>query len=108
MPIINRIADIAPDMTTWRRHLHTIPELGFDCPKTAAFIKERLEDFGVDEIHDGIAKTGIVAIINGIGEGRTIGLRADFDAYRKWPNGGHSTRGNKNTLFTPTGIRPMP
>jgi hippurate hydrolase len=80
MPIINRIADIAPDMTTWRRHLHTIPELGFDCPKTAAFIKERLEEFGVDEIHDGIAKTGIVAIINGTGEGRTIGLRADFDA----------------------------
>jgi hippurate hydrolase len=80
MPIINRIADIAPDMTTWRRHLHTIPELSFDCPKTAAFIKERLEEFGVDEIHDGIAQTGIVAIINGTGEGRTIGLRADFDA----------------------------
>jgi amidohydrolase len=80
MPIINRIADIAPDMTTWRRHLHTIPELGFDCPKTAAFIKERLEEFGVDEIHEGIAQTGIVAIINGTGEGRTIGLRADFDA----------------------------
>lgn len=80
MPIINRIADIADDMTTWRRHLHTIPELGFECPKTAAFIKERLEEFGVDEIHDGIAQTGIVAIINGTGEGRTIGLRADFDA----------------------------
>ncbi len=80
MPIINRIADIAPDMTTWRRHLHTIPELGFDCPKTAAFIKERLEEFGVDEIHEGIAQTGIVAIINGTGEGPTIGLRADFDA----------------------------
>lgn len=80
MPIINRIADIAPDMTTWRRHLHTIPELSFDCPKTAAFIKERLEEFGVDEIHGGIAQTGIVAIINGTGEGRTIGLRADFDA----------------------------
>lgn len=80
MPIINRIADIAEDMTVWRRHLHTIPELSFDCPKTAAFIKERLEEFGVDEIHDGIAQTGIVAIINGTGEGPTIGLRADFDA----------------------------
>ncbi|KEJ89582.1 M20 aminoacylase family protein [Sulfitobacter donghicola] len=80
MPIINRIADFAEDMTTWRRHLHTIPELCFDCPKTAAFIKERLEEFGVDEIHDGIAQTGIVAIINGKGAGRTIGLRADFDA----------------------------
>lgn len=80
MPIINRIADFAGDMTEWRRHLHTIPELGFDCPKTAAFIKERLEEFGVDEIHTGIAKTGIVAIINGKGDGPTVGLRADFDA----------------------------
>jgi hippurate hydrolase len=80
MPVINRIADFAADMTAWRQHLHTIPELGFDCPKTAAFIKERLEEFGVDEIHTGIAQTGIVAIINGTGAGRTVGLRADFDA----------------------------
>jgi len=80
MPVINRIADFADDMTVWRRHLHTIPELGFDCPKTAAFIKARLEEFGVDEIHPGIAQSGIVAIINGTGKGRTVGLRADFDA----------------------------
>ncbi|KIN72821.1 M20 aminoacylase family protein [Sulfitobacter guttiformis] len=80
MPVINRIADFAEDMTAWRRHLHTIPELSFDCPKTAAFIKERLQEFGVDEIHEGIAQTGIVAIINGRGAGKTIGLRADFDA----------------------------
>lgn len=80
MPVINRIADFGEDMTKWRRHLHTIPELSFDCPKTAAFIKERLEEFGIDEIHEGIAQTGIVAIINGQGDGPTIGLRADFDA----------------------------
>ncbi|MBB3993908.1 hippurate hydrolase [Sulfitobacter undariae] len=80
MPVLNRIADFAGDMTAWRQHLHTIPELSFDCPKTSAFIKERLEEFGVDEIHTGIAQTGIVAIINGTGAGRTVGLRADFDA----------------------------
>lgn len=80
MAIINRIGDLDPQMTAWRQHLHTIPELGFDCPKTAAFIKARLEAIGVDEIHDGIAQTGIVAIINGQGDGPTIGLRADFDA----------------------------
>ncbi|MFT6088609.1 M20 aminoacylase family protein [Sulfitobacter sp.] len=80
MPVVNRIADFAPLMTGWRRHLHTIPELGFDCPKTAAFIKERLQELGADEIHEGIAQTGIVAIINGSSDGPTIGLRADFDA----------------------------
>ena len=80
MPIINRIADYADDMTAWRQHLHAHPEVGFDCHQTAAFIAEQLRDFGVDEIHEGIASSGIVAIINGQGAGRTIGLRADMDA----------------------------
>lgn len=80
MAIINRIGDLGPEMTAWRQHLHTIPELSFDCPKTSAFIQERLEEIGVDEVNTGIAQTGIVAIINGQGEGPTIGLRADFDA----------------------------
>ena len=80
MAIINRIGDLGPQMAEWRQHLHTIPELAFDCPKTSAFIKARLEEIGVDAIHDGIAQTGIVAIIQGQGDGPTIGLRADFDA----------------------------
>ncbi len=80
MPIVNRIADYAEEMKTWRRHLHAHPELEFDCVETAAFVVERLKEFGVDEIHEGIAKTGVVAIINGEGDGETIGLRADMDA----------------------------
>ncbi|NRB20674.1 MAG: amidohydrolase [Rhodobacteraceae bacterium] len=80
MPVVNRIADFAEDMKTWRRHLHTIPELGFDLPETSAFVAERLRAFGVDELHEGIAQTGMVAIINGQGIGPTIGLRADMDA----------------------------
>jgi len=80
MPIINRIAEFHDDMKEWRQHLHANPELGFDCFETAAFVKARLKEFGVDEIHDGIAQTGIVAIINGQGDGPTIGLRADMDA----------------------------
>lgn len=80
MPVLNRIADFAEEMKTWRRHLHQHPELQFDCHETAAFVAARLKDFGVDEIHQGIATTGIVAIINGQGAGPTIGLRADMDA----------------------------
>lgn len=79
MPVVNRIADMSDEIKAWRRHLHTIPELGLDCFKTAAFVAEKLREFGVDELHEGIAKTGIVAIINGQGEGPTIGLRADMD-----------------------------
>ncbi len=80
MPVVNRIAGYADEMKTWRRHLHTMPELMFDCHKTAAFVAEKLRAFGVDEIHEGIAESGIVAIINGKGDGPTIGLRADMDA----------------------------
>jgi hippurate hydrolase len=80
MPVLNRIADYSEDMTAWRRQLHQHPELAFDCHITAAFIADRLREFGVDEIHEGIATSGIVAIINGQGPGPTIGLRADMDA----------------------------
>jgi hippurate hydrolase len=80
MPVINRIAGMAPDMAEWRRWLHRNPELSFDCQRTAAYVAERLREFGVDEIHEGIATTGIVAIVNGQGPGPTVGLRADMDA----------------------------
>jgi amidohydrolase len=80
MPIINRIAEYHNDMKEWRQHIHANPELLFDCHKTAAFVVARLREFGVDEIHEGIAQSGVVAIINGQGDGPTIGLRADMDA----------------------------
>ncbi len=80
MPVLNRIAEFSGDMTAWRRHLHQHPELGFECYGTAAFVAERLRAFGVDEIHDGIGKSGLVAIIEGQGPGPTTGLRADMDA----------------------------
>lgn len=80
MPVLNRIASYAGEMKGWRQHLHRNPELSFDCHQTAAFIAARLREMGVDEIHQGIAQSGIVAIVNGQGPGPTIGLRADMDA----------------------------
>jgi hippurate hydrolase len=80
MAVINRIAEFEPEMRAWRRHLHGIPELDFDLFETAAFVEERLRGIGVDEIHPGIAKTGIVALIRGRGQGPVVALRADMDA----------------------------
>ena len=80
MPVLNRIAAYSDEMTGWRQHLHRHPELKFDCHGTATFIAERLREFGVDEVHEGIATSGIVAIIRGQGPGPVIGLRADMDA----------------------------
>ena len=80
MPIVNRIGEFAGDMKAWRRWIHAHPELKLDCHGTAAFVVEKLKGFGVDEIHEGIATSGVVALIEGQGAGPTIGLRADMDA----------------------------
>ena len=80
MAVINRIAEYFEDMKEWRQHLHAHPELDMDCHRTAAFVAEKLRAFGVDEIHEKIGVSGVVGIINGQGDGPTIGLRADMDA----------------------------
>ncbi len=80
MPVINSIAAMSDEMKTWRRHLHAHPELNFDCHETAAFVAERLREFGITDIHTGIATSGLVAIIDSGRPGPTIGLRADMDA----------------------------
>lgn len=80
MAVINRIAEFEAEMRGWRRHLHGIPELDFDLHETAAFVAARLREIGVDEIHEGIARTGIVALIQGAAPGPVVGLRADMDA----------------------------
>lgn len=81
MPILNRAAELQNEVTEWRRYLHTNPELLFAVENTAAFVEKKLREFGVDEIVTGIGRTGVVGLIRGnLGEGRTIGLRADMDA----------------------------
>ncbi|CUH80125.1 M20 aminoacylase family protein [Tropicibacter naphthalenivorans] len=80
MAVINRIAGFAEDMAGWRRHLHMHPELCLECHETAAFVVARLREFGVDEIHEGIATSGVVGVIRGQGDGPVTGLRADMDA----------------------------
>ncbi len=80
MAVINRIADYHDEMTGWRRHLHAHPEIGFEERATAAFVVEKLREFGVDEIHTEIAKTGVVAVVRGLPGPRRVGLRCDMDA----------------------------
>ncbi|OQW87327.1 MAG: amidohydrolase [Rhodoferax ferrireducens] len=76
------IAAFHPEITAFRRDLHAHPELGFEEVYTAGRVKQALQVCGVDEIHTGIGKTGLVAVIHGQRHtsGRMIGLRADMDA----------------------------
>ncbi|MBB4124207.1 M20 aminoacylase family protein [Martelella radicis] len=81
MPVLNSAAQIQDEATTWRRFLHQHPELLYDVENTAAFVAAQLRSFGVDEVVEGIGRTGVVGVICGNREGgRTIGLRADMDA----------------------------
>jgi hippurate hydrolase len=82
MPIKNRLAELMPEIAEWRREIHMNPEILFDLPKTTALVEAKLREFGVDEIHTGIGRTGIVAIIRGKSDSRgyCVGLRADMDA----------------------------
>jgi hippurate hydrolase len=74
------LSPLAADMAGWRQHIHRHPELGFHEHGTSAFIVDLLRQFGIDEIHTGIAGTGIVATIR-VGQSvRAIGIRADIDA----------------------------
>ncbi|MBR0898089.1 MULTISPECIES: M20 aminoacylase family protein [Bradyrhizobium] len=85
MPIVNRVADLQPDIQAWRRDIHENPELLYDVHRTASFVADRLREFGCDEVVTGLGKTGVVGVIKGNkgpakGDVKVIGLRADMDA----------------------------
>ncbi len=80
MPVINRIAEFSEEIVGWRHDFHAHPETLYDVHRTAARVAELLRSFGVDEVVEGIGRTGVVGVIRGRGPGKNIGLRADMDA----------------------------
>src|SRR5882724_12398278 len=86
MPIVNRVADLQPDIQAWRQDIHAHPELLYDVHRTAAFVANRLREFGCDEVATGLGRTGVVGVIkgrkpaSGAADVKVIGLRADMDA----------------------------
>ncbi|MUH36721.1 amidohydrolase [Zobellia amurskyensis] len=72
-------ATYAPEFVAVRRYLHQNPELSFQEHNTCAYLKEQLLALGVTDI-ESVAKTGLLATINGSQKGKTILLRADIDA----------------------------
>jgi amidohydrolase len=79
--ILRSVENLMPEVVRVRRHIHMHPELSYQEHATSAFIKNYLDNLGIEYI-SGIAGTGIVGIIAGAlpGKGITIGLRADMDA----------------------------
>ena len=78
------IDEILPGLVADRRFLHENPELGFQEFKTAAFVTDRLQALGVEDIRTGINGTGVTGLVRGTGTGpgkdRGVLIRADMDA----------------------------
>lgn len=81
MPTINRISEFHDEAVIWRKKIHSEPETAFEETKTAAFVANKLREFGI-QVHEGIAKTGVVGVLTGRStlSGKSIALRADMDA----------------------------
>lgn len=77
--IKQHIENILQDSIKIRKQLHQIPELKYDEFKTAELITTTLKSYGY-EVKSGIAKTGIIAVLDTGKQGKTIALRADMDA----------------------------
>lgn len=77
--IIQEVKRIELDIISWRRGLHQIPELGLELPNTVKYIKEKLDEMGI-EYKTLVNGNAIVGLIEGGQEGKTIALRADMDA----------------------------
>jgi amidohydrolase len=79
-PAIGRLRAWHGELSSLRRELHAHPELGFEEHLTSARVALELQRYGVDEIHRGVGRTGVVGVIRA-GSGRgSVGLRADMDA----------------------------
>ncbi len=68
-----------PQLIEWRRRFHQHPELGFKEQLTATFLSAHLTKLGIPH-QTGIAKTGIVATLEGSQPGPVLAIRADIDA----------------------------
>ena len=79
MNLKNEIKALEEAMIADRRHLHRHPELAFHEYRTTAFLKQRLQEFGV-ELEPLDMETGVSALIRGVHDGPTICIRNDMDA----------------------------
>jgi amidohydrolase len=77
--IRGEIRELQGQLVAWRRSLHQQPELGFEELITADFIVSKLQEWQIPH-QRGIAKTGIVATIEGNRAGKVLAIRADMDA----------------------------
>ena len=73
------ITEMFPRLVETRRDIHAHPELSNEEERTATLVAKRLRDLGL-KVNIGVAKHGIVALLQGKEGGRCVAVRADMDA----------------------------
>ncbi len=75
------IKELLPEVINIRRQIHRHPELGFEEFETSKIVATYLKELGL-EVQEGIAKTGVVAVLrsNNPQATKTLLIRADMDA----------------------------
>jgi amidohydrolase len=91
MDLIPDVVHIHDEMIRWRHDFHRFPEICFREIRTAAKIAELLRSFGVDEVREGVAGTGVIGVLRNH-DGPAIGLRAEMDALTLGDQGRHDHR----------------
>jgi len=66
-------------LVEWRHDLHMNPQISFEEEYASNKVANLLKDFGL-EVHQGIAKTGVVGVLKKGNSSKSIGIRADMDA----------------------------
>ncbi len=79
MDIHKEVKELKEEIIALRREFHKKPELGFDLPETTSKVAGYLRACGI-EVHEHIGKSGVLGILRGNSNGKTILLRADMDA----------------------------
>lgn len=79
MKIKEEVSNLNNELIELRRDFHMHPEQGFEELRTSKIISDYLASLGL-EVKRGIAKTGVVGLLRGKKDGRTILLRAEIDA----------------------------
>lgn len=92
------INKIEPQSIAWRRDFHENPELGNREKRTAKIIAAHLKKLGLD-VQEGVAKTGVVALLRGDKPGPCIALRADIDALPVTENSNLSFASKQKAIY---------
>lgn len=78
--IRQKALDYFPEIQAIRHHIHANPELSYEEYNTAAFVSQKLTEWGISH-ETGVAGTGVIGIIKGKNpDKKCIALRADMDA----------------------------